>query len=128
MEHIFHVPNYLENVYDLLKLEGHFLKVVPCNNWVNHGFFQFSPTLQNDYFEQNSWKVLERWLIDIDDHWPSSLRVQKFSCAKEAVRPIRQSGDRFYFSAILVEKTYLSTCKVIPQQYTYLHDQWGQKS
>jgi len=36
------------NIFGLLKESGIYFFGVPCNNWVDHGFFQFSPTFFRD--------------------------------------------------------------------------------
>lgn len=43
LEHVFHIPNALENVARLLKVGGTFISMTVANNWLGHGFYQFSP-------------------------------------------------------------------------------------
>ena len=45
LEHIFNVPTALANEMNMLKVGGRFLSAVPANNWLGHGFYQFSPEL-----------------------------------------------------------------------------------
>lgn len=45
LEHIFNLPVALDNVAALCAPGGHILHVLPCNNHVGHGFYQFSPEL-----------------------------------------------------------------------------------
>ena len=45
LEHIFNVPMALTNEMNLLKVNGRFLSAIPANNWLGHGFYQFSPEL-----------------------------------------------------------------------------------
>jgi len=44
-EHVYNVTQSLENLRDLCKTQGHVLVVSPANNWLGHGFYQFSPEL-----------------------------------------------------------------------------------
>lgn len=53
IEHIFHVPNVMENIADTLKVGGTILHHSPTNNYVDHGFYQFSPTFFLDYYAAN---------------------------------------------------------------------------
>lgn len=44
LEHLSNLSIALENLFKLLKNGGIYYFSTPCNNWVDHGFFQFSPT------------------------------------------------------------------------------------
>lgn len=44
-EHVYNVTQSLENLRNLCKDQGHVLVVSPANNWLGHGFYQFSPEL-----------------------------------------------------------------------------------
>lgn len=44
-EHIFNISQSIQNLKDLCKTNGYVLIVSPANNWLGHGFFQFSPEL-----------------------------------------------------------------------------------
>lgn len=45
IEHIFNVPMAFSNVDRMLRPGGRILGINPANNWVGHGFYQFSPEL-----------------------------------------------------------------------------------
>jgi hypothetical protein len=45
LEHVFNVPCALRNCMEMVALGGHYLGVSPTNNWMGHGFYQFSPEL-----------------------------------------------------------------------------------
>ncbi len=45
LEHVFHFPNAIANCMSLVKVGGHFMASVPANQWLGHGFYQFSPEL-----------------------------------------------------------------------------------
>jgi hypothetical protein len=51
LEHIFHVPNALWNIHAMLKTDGRAIHHSPTHNYVDHGFYCFSPTLYYDYYE-----------------------------------------------------------------------------
>ena len=36
----------------------------PCNGYIDHGFFQISPTLYFDYYLQNNFKILNSVIIE----------------------------------------------------------------
>jgi hypothetical protein len=57
LEHVFHLPNALANVHALLRAEGRVIHLSPSSNYVDHGFWMFSPTLFRDYYLANGWAI-----------------------------------------------------------------------
>ncbi len=45
LEHIFNFPTAIKNCMEMVKVGGHFLNITPTNNFLGHGFYQFSPEL-----------------------------------------------------------------------------------
>lgn len=45
LEHVFNLPVAFDNLARLVAPNGHILHVLPSNNFVGHGFYQFSPEL-----------------------------------------------------------------------------------
>jgi hypothetical protein len=45
LEHVFNLPVAFDNLAKLTAPNGHILHVLPSNNFVGHGFYQFSPEL-----------------------------------------------------------------------------------
>ncbi|MGY4420420.1 SAM-dependent methyltransferase [Bradyrhizobium sp. JR6.1] len=58
LEHVFHVPNALTNITRMLKPGGIALHILPMSNCVDHGFYQFSPTLMLDYYAAAKFDLL----------------------------------------------------------------------
>jgi hypothetical protein len=54
LEHLSNFPQALKNIFSILKDGGIYYFEVPCNNWIDHGFFQFSPTFFEDLCIDNS--------------------------------------------------------------------------
>lgn len=50
MEHCFNAPQVMLNAASLVAAGGLVIHHVPMNNWVDHGFYQFSPTLFFDFY------------------------------------------------------------------------------
>jgi SAM-dependent methyltransferase len=59
LEHVFNAPSAFAHVTRLLKPDGVAIHVTPCNNWVDHGFYQFSPTLLFDYYRSAGFDAVE---------------------------------------------------------------------
>jgi hypothetical protein len=45
LEHVFNFPCAIRNCMEMAAPGGHFLALTPANNWLGHGFYQFSPEL-----------------------------------------------------------------------------------
>ena len=45
LEHVFNYPVALKNCMEMVRVGGHFLAITPANNFMGHGFYQFSPEL-----------------------------------------------------------------------------------
>jgi hypothetical protein len=45
LEHIFNFPQAIRNCMEMITVGGHFIGIVPANNFMGHGFYQFSPEL-----------------------------------------------------------------------------------
>lgn len=56
MEHVFHTPNFLANCINLTRINGRIVHSVPMD-MVNHGFYNFSPTLFEDFYSVNNFEI-----------------------------------------------------------------------
>ena len=45
LEHVFNVPVAIKNCMEMLHVGGHYVAITPTNNFLGHGFYQFSPEL-----------------------------------------------------------------------------------
>jgi len=52
-EHIFDVKQTIENINSLCRDGGKIFHHTPANGYIDHGFFQFSPTFYLDYYGDN---------------------------------------------------------------------------
>jgi hypothetical protein len=70
MEHVFDVKTVLTNTVQLLALGGYVLHITPVSGWINHGFYQFSPTLFLDFYSENGFELMEmNILLGKDPGW-----------------------------------------------------------
>lgn len=58
-EHVFDTNNFFRNIHLMLKPGGLIVHESPTNNFVNHGFYQLSPTLFDDLYAANNYEMLE---------------------------------------------------------------------
>jgi hypothetical protein len=59
LEHVFAYHQALKNAMEMVKIGGHFLTMTTCNNFMGHGFYQFSPELFFRAFSDANGFVLE---------------------------------------------------------------------
>ncbi|MEQ9259985.1 MAG: hypothetical protein RIG84_12925 [Roseovarius sp.] len=60
LEHVFNVPQALENVFNMLTVGGRFVSANGFNDWTFHGIYQFSPELVWTFWKRNTGcKVLD---------------------------------------------------------------------
>jgi len=64
-EHVFNVPECLSNAVKLLKIGGRVVHYVPVSGYIDHGFYQFSPTFFFDFYGCNGFTEMEAVLIEL---------------------------------------------------------------
>jgi len=72
LEHVFDFPTAWRNCVDLCRVGGHIFHSLPANNLTGHGFYQFSPELFfNLYQEKNGLALRGLWFALKADpkHW-----------------------------------------------------------
>ena len=66
LEHVFNFPVAIKNCMEMLRIGGHYLSITPANNFMGHGFYQFSAEIYFSVFtEQNGFEMLS--LIAFED-------------------------------------------------------------
>ena len=78
LEHIFHLPNALKNIYYLLKNEGRIYHLVPSSNHMNHGFHMFSPLFFEEYYSANQFELNDMKLIQCGSDSNSKWKIAKY--------------------------------------------------
>ncbi len=121
MEHVFHVPNCLANINKMLKVGGRVIHSSPSSNFLDHGFYMFSPTIFYDYYAANQWII--RSLQVISTH-PSRQEIDApfYADYEPGIFDHLSSGGldaNAYGVICIAEKTDKSTSEVIPQQGLY---------
>lgn len=66
LEHIFNFPVAIKNCMELVEVGGYFISITPANNFMGHGFYQFSPELfYSTFTSENGYKLVR--LIAFED-------------------------------------------------------------
>src|SRR3989338_8219287 len=63
LEHIFNIPVVMENYIKLVKTGGRFIGHIPANNYLGHGFYQFSPEFFFKVFSQENGFSIEQLVL-----------------------------------------------------------------
>jgi uncharacterized membrane protein len=103
LEHVFNFPVAIKNCMEMVAVGGHFLCITPANNFMGHGFYQFSPELFFRLFvAENGFQMEQLLLYREDGMWwyevtdPDSIRqrVELVNCTPAYIgfraRKIRQ--------------------------------------
>ena len=78
LEHIFNVPQVLQNLYRLAADGGVVVHVAASSNLVDHGFYMFSPMLFQDYYSANHWNILQHYFFQNYPNYKARWRVYKY--------------------------------------------------
>jgi hypothetical protein len=121
LEHVFHVPNALTNMTRLLQSGGCILHVLPLHNWVDHGFYQFSPTLMFDYYAAAGFDALESAIAAFDPHGGDGGAWEITAAPPGALGNGSATAldQRAYFLLVLVRATNQLVERPLPIQSTY---------
>lgn len=114
LEHVFNISQALINMNKLTKPDGKIIHITPANNYLEHGFYQFSPTLFIDYYGANNFKkiscsIIEQSIWDGNTGW----RAWSWNNERPYTNLITSKMTALFVSA---EKGEESTELIIPQQ------------
>ncbi len=129
LEHIFNVPNCLNNMTRMLKVGGHVIHWVPLNNWVDHGFYQISPALLIDYYLDNNFAVRDGKIFqyvfsqsdrELDIRYVGINGVPSYATLHYPFASIQGKFDGGMYGYVFVaQKLKESTATTIPSQSQY---------
>lgn len=88
LEHVFNAPQALKNCMEMIRVGGYFMQVIIANNFMGHGFWQFSPELLFRVFSKNHGYEVQAVLLHeavVDGGWylvsdPDSVRKRVQLC------------------------------------------------
>jgi hypothetical protein len=120
VEHVFNFPQVLKNIHNMLKPGGRVIfMATPTNNFVDHGYYMYSPIVLYDYYFANKYLIHSSYFIQHSsrfevDPWeicyytPGVLDPYCFGGCS--------SGNKMMATWLCAEKTGDSRCDVVPQQ------------
>lgn len=117
LEHVFDIPAALRTIGALLDTGGIVMHVTPCNGYLDHGFYQVSPTLFYDFYCANRFRIVSANLLNrypVVRCEPYVEDVYRHRDMLYGVRTMRRSTN--FFAAA---KTADSTSNRVPTQSYY---------
>ena len=116
MEHIFDIKSVMSNIVHVTKKGGYVLQITPAQNYLNHGFYQFSPTLFHDFYTLNGFEVLETYIIEIRG---KKHRFHEYQHEKDYTGELFFNPDKRLMNCFLVRKIESVEEVKTPCQYLY---------
>jgi hypothetical protein len=118
LEHVFNFPVAIKNCMEMLKIGGHYLGITPTNNFMGHGFYQFSPEMYFSIFTQeNGFELIS--LIAFEDR-PGTTWYSIKSPREVKSRVILVNDWPVYLLVVAKKLTTTAIFASIPQQSDYL--------
>ncbi len=122
LEHVFQLPIALDTIFKLLRVDGMVVHSTPSNGYLDHGFYQVSPTLYYDYYRANQFRVVSANVVNRHPRVRCEPYLADIYRERGALYPERHLPRATVFFA--AAKTEASTSGVAPLQghYRRLHD------
>lgn len=125
LEHIFNLPIAIKNCMEMIKVGGHYLGITPANNFMGHGFYQFSPELYfNIFTPQNGFEVIH--LIAFEDK-PGSIWYEVKNPKEIKKRVLLINSESVYLLIIARKNSRSPIFSSPPQQSDYV-SMWGKEN
>jgi hypothetical protein len=127
LEHVFNFPIAIKNCMEMVQVGGHLLLMTPTNNFMGHGFYQFSPEL---FFRvcssENGFEVIRAIVCEAD---PAAPWYEVMDPAKALRRAELVNCRRAYLLIQARKLRQVPILAVAPQQsdYTALWQDPGSK-
>ncbi len=117
-EHVFDFPRVLKNYFEMLKIGGRIIHVLPATDFVDHGFYMFSTTLFVDYYTANKWDKIDVLLLKYPNKHGGVWKVYQYLDYKPG---LLREGDLHgpWLNFVVAEKTPQATCNAPVQQALY---------
>ena len=126
IQHVFHLPNVLANMHNLLKPGGRIVHgQAPSHNHVDHGFYMFSPTLFWDFWTANGYSIEAAYWFEMEPFFflkkfvSPAWRIRRYTPGSLDRVSYGGFGRRQVALFFVATKGPAATADVIPQQSYY---------
>lgn len=122
LEHVFHFPQAIQNCMNMLSVGGSFIQIAPANNFMGHGFYQFSPELLYQVFSSANGFDIIVMLLQEDVRGGRSYVVASPSVVRKRVQLTNRLPT--YVCTIARRETIAPLFALPPKQRDYV-DAWS---
>lgn len=126
LEHIFDVKQTFTNVGRMIKPGGHFLSISVANNFMGHGFYQFSPELFFRVFNEDNGFTIETMVLTETNDDGIWYDVADPAVVRRRVQLVNNSKTYLMMRARKVADVEMF-CRT-PQQSDYQHIAWERET
>lgn len=118
LEHVFNFPVAIRNCMEMVRVGGHYLGITPANNFMGHGFYQFSPELYFSIFTgANGYKLVS--VIAFEDS-PTAEWLSVKSPASANSRITLTNSNPVYLLIVAKRVENITPFTSTPQQSDYI--------
>lgn len=122
LEHVFDFPRAIRNCMEMLAVGGHYLAITPANNFMGHGFYQFSPELYYSVLApQNGFEVVR--MIAFEDRWRAPWYA--VPSPREVGGPVTLMNRRPVLLLVLAKRTAEASIFASPPQQSDYVAAWS---
>jgi hypothetical protein len=119
IEHVFHIPHVMRNIFGLLGQEGRVFHSSPGHNFFDHGFYMFSPTFFHDYYTGNRWLINSLQVYQMDRDERATPFFADYRPGFFAGQCYGGLDSKMYGTICIATKGPESTADVWPLQHAY---------
>ncbi|MGA0562248.1 hypothetical protein ACO2RV_07340 [Ancylobacter sp. VNQ12] len=126
LEHVYNIPNALLNCMKMVKIGGHFISIAVCNNFVGHGFYQFSPEFFfRSLSKKRGFEIKDAIFVELG-HSPIRHPIWHRVPDPDVVRGrVTFTGNKRVYMIIRAQKiSSIDLSGVFPQQSDYENIRW----
>ena len=117
LEHVFDVRQAYQNCMQMVKVGGHFLAISPANNFMGHGFYQFSPEFFFESFtEPNGFRIRQ---VILFEHRRRAPWYEVVAPTEIKSRVSLKNSERTYVLVIAERISEVVPFSTVPQQSDY---------
>jgi hypothetical protein len=118
IEHIFDVRQVMENIIRMCRESGWVVHVTPSSNWVDHGFYSFSPCFFYDFYQANGFGEFTCYVLQLNpDNFYEPSPYFEYSYGMDVGGLIEPGRQVMVFFA--AKKLRPSAALVVPTQGVY---------
>lgn len=125
LEHVFNFPEAIKTCMSLVKEQGCFIGIYPCNNFFGHGFYQFSSELFYRVFsKENGFEIIDV-IVFIDK--PDTCFYSIPDTSNEYQRVEFHNNQPTYIYVLAKRKRMIDLFNLNPLQMDYSQIKWKEK-